>query len=49
MDSSEDHKLEHTYCFWYNKRPTGQDARTKENYEKNIRKIGTFCTVGGIH
>merc|ERR1712137_695540 len=40
-----EHPLEHVYSFWYNRRPTGQEARAQENYEKNIRKIGTFSTI----
>jgi hypothetical protein len=40
-----DHPLEHVYTFWYTRRPTGQEARAQANYEKNIRKIGTFAAV----
>mmetsp|Transcript_35201 Transcript_35201/g.60281 ORF Transcript_35201/g.60281 Transcript_35201/m.60281 type:complete len:204 (-) Transcript_35201:34-645(-) len=40
-----EHPVEHVYSFWYNRRPTGQEARTQENYEKNIKKLGTFATI----
>lgn len=36
-------KLQFTYTLWFNRRVQG--ARTQENYEKNIKKVGSFSTV----
>lgn len=36
-------QLQYTYTLWFNRRVQG--ARTQENYEKNIKKIGSFSTV----
>jgi translation initiation factor 4E len=37
------HPLQYTYSIWFNRRVQG--ARTQENYEKNIKKVGTFSSV----
>jgi translation initiation factor 4E len=37
------HPLQFTYTLWFNRRVQG--ARTQENYEKNIKKVGSFSTV----
>eukprot|EP01097_Dermamoeba_algensis_P001080 TRINITY_DN1409_c0_g1_i1.p1 TRINITY_DN1409_c0_g1~~TRINITY_DN1409_c0_g1_i1.p1 ORF type:complete len:202 (-),score=29.04 TRINITY_DN1409_c0_g1_i1:129-734(-) len=37
------HKLQYKYSFWFNRRVHG--ARTQENYEKNIKYLGSFETV----
>eukprot|EP01113_Clastostelium_recurvatum_P017659 TRINITY_DN2081_c0_g1_i1.p1 TRINITY_DN2081_c0_g1~~TRINITY_DN2081_c0_g1_i1.p1 ORF type:complete len:275 (-),score=81.22 TRINITY_DN2081_c0_g1_i1:47-871(-) len=37
------HPLQYDYTLWFNRRVQG--ARTQENYEKNIKKIGSFATV----
>ena len=42
-----EHPLEHVYCFWYNRKLQGEPARAQETYEKSIKKIGTFNSVGG--
>lgn len=42
-DGTPKHPLQYTYCLWFNRRVQG--ARTQENYEKNIKKVGTFSTV----
>lgn len=41
--SEPGHELQFTYSLWFNRRVQG--ARTQENYEKNIKKVGTFTTV----
>jgi len=42
-DGTPKHPLQYTYCLWFNRRVQG--ARTQENYEKNIKKVGTFASV----
>lgn len=37
------HPLQFTYTIWFNRRVQG--ARTQENYEKNIKKVGSFSSV----
>jgi hypothetical protein len=37
------HRTQYPWTFWFNRRIQG--ARTQENYEKNIKKVGTFQTV----
>lgn len=37
------HPTQYSYTFWFNRRLQG--VRTQENYEKNIKKIGTFRSV----
>ena len=44
----DEHPVEHVYSFWYNRRPTGHEARTQENYEKNIKNLGSFASVCGV-
>lgn len=39
----DDHLLQHSYSFWFNRRVQG--ARTQENYEKNIKRVATFSSV----
>eukprot|EP00276_Gloeochaete_wittrockiana_P016839 CAMPEP_0184353008 /NCGR_PEP_ID=MMETSP1089-20130417/73445_1 /TAXON_ID=38269 ORGANISM="Gloeochaete wittrockiana, Strain SAG46.84" /NCGR_SAMPLE_ID=MMETSP1089 /ASSEMBLY_ACC=CAM_ASM_000445 /LENGTH=208 /DNA_ID=CAMNT_0026688057 /DNA_START=28 /DNA_END=651 /DNA_ORIENTATION=- len=41
-DSGDDHPINQTYCFWFNK---GTRAKIGDNYEKAIKKVGTFNTV----
>lgn len=37
------HPIQRSYCFWFNRRVHG--ARTQENYEKTIKKLGAFSSV----
>jgi len=42
-DTRDKHPLQFGYSIWFNRRVQG--ARTQENYEKNIKKVGSFSTV----
>jgi len=42
-DLAGKHPLTFRYVVWFNRRVHG--ARTQENYEKNIKRIGSFATV----
>eukprot|EP00295_Goniomonas_pacifica_P037226 CAMPEP_0175976820 /NCGR_PEP_ID=MMETSP0108-20121206/44732_1 /TAXON_ID=195067 ORGANISM="Goniomonas pacifica, Strain CCMP1869" /NCGR_SAMPLE_ID=MMETSP0108 /ASSEMBLY_ACC=CAM_ASM_000204 /LENGTH=214 /DNA_ID=CAMNT_0017306761 /DNA_START=17 /DNA_END=661 /DNA_ORIENTATION=- len=39
----DEHPLTFGYCFWFMRRTPG--SRTQDNYEKNIRKIGSFFSA----
>ena len=41
-DTQNEHKLKSGFTFWFYKRG---GARTRQSYEKNLTKIGTFTTV----
>mmetsp|Transcript_53017 Transcript_53017/g.133309 ORF Transcript_53017/g.133309 Transcript_53017/m.133309 type:complete len:188 (-) Transcript_53017:64-627(-) len=44
MSAEQDvHPTTYDYTFWFNRRVSG--ARTPENYEKSIKKVGSFSTV----
>jgi len=42
-DLAGKHPLQYRYVLWFNRRVHG--ARTQENYEKNIKRVGSFATV----
>jgi len=42
-DLTGKHPLQFRYVLWFNRRVQG--ARTQENYEKNIKKVGSFASV----
>jgi len=42
-DLTGKHALQYRYVLWFNRRVQG--ARTQENYEKNIKKVGSFASV----
>ena len=41
--AGEEHPLQFAYTFWFMRRTPG--ARSMENYEKNIKRVGTFKSV----
>jgi len=43
IPETEKHPIKFEYVMWFNRRLQG--ARTQENYEKNIKKIGSFKTI----
>eukprot|EP00743_Colponemidia_sp_Colp-15_P001559 GILK01001703.1.p1 GENE.GILK01001703.1~~GILK01001703.1.p1 ORF type:complete len:295 (-),score=43.93 GILK01001703.1:71-955(-) len=43
VPSGPKHKLHNAWCFWFTKKTSG--PRTKESYESNIKKVGSFDSV----
>jgi hypothetical protein len=41
-----EHPTQHTWSFWYVRRVQG--SRSQENYEKNVKKVGSFASVSFV-
>eukprot|EP01114_Cavostelium_apophysatum_P020038 TRINITY_DN660_c0_g2_i1.p1 TRINITY_DN660_c0_g2~~TRINITY_DN660_c0_g2_i1.p1 ORF type:complete len:293 (-),score=34.24 TRINITY_DN660_c0_g2_i1:2-808(-) len=41
-----EHQLQHRWSFWFLRRVQG--ARTQDNYEQNVKNVGSFATVEGF-
>jgi translation initiation factor 4E len=40
-----EHAIETSWSFWFDKKPTKSSAETAENYESNLLKLGTFQSI----
>lgn len=39
-----EHRLQFKYCFWYSRKAPGKTA-SAQNYDQNLKKVGTFASV----